>query len=40
MFVLVDDFGYNDIGYYGFEIKILNLDKFVGDGIILENYYV
>lgn len=40
LFVLADDFGYNDIGYHGSEIKTPNLDKLAGDGIILENYYV
>lgn len=40
LFVLADDFGYNDIGYHGSEIKTPNLDKLAGDGIRLENYYV
>lgn len=40
LFVLADDFGYNDIGYHGSEIKTPNLDKLAGNGIILENYYV
>lgn len=40
LFLLADDFGYNDIGYHGSEIKTPNLDKLAGDGIRLENYYV
>lgn len=40
VFVLVDDFGYNDIGYHGSEIKTPNLDRLARNGVILENYYV
>lgn len=40
LFVLADDFGYNDIGYHGSEIKTPKLDELAGDGIRLENYYV
>jgi arylsulfatase B/arylsulfatase I/J len=40
LFILADDFGYNDIGYHGSEIKTPNLDKLAGEGIKLENYYV
>lgn len=40
LFVLADDFGYNDIGYHGSEIKTPNLDKLAGEGVKLENYYV
>ncbi|XP_061189376.1 arylsulfatase B-like [Saccostrea echinata] len=40
LLVIADDFGYNDIGYHGSEIKTPNLDKLAGEGIKLENYYV
>ncbi|XP_069121302.1 arylsulfatase J-like [Argopecten irradians] len=40
LFVLADDYGYNDIGYHGSEIKTPNLDKLSGEGVRLENYYV
>jgi len=37
---VADDYGYNDIGYHGSELKTPNLDKLAKDGIKLENYYV
>ncbi|XP_033732071.1 arylsulfatase J-like [Pecten maximus] len=40
LFVLADDYGYNDIGYHGSEIKTPTLDKLSGEGVRLENYYV
>nr|XP_022320934.1 arylsulfatase B-like isoform X2 [Crassostrea virginica] len=40
LLVIADDFGFNDIGYHGSEIKTPNLDKLAGEGIKLENYYV
>lgn len=40
LLVIADDFGYNDIGYHGSEIKTPNLDKLAGEGVKLENYYV
>jgi arylsulfatase A-like enzyme len=40
LLVIADDFGYNDVGYHGSEIKTPNLDKLAGEGIKLENYYV
>ncbi|XP_060064261.1 arylsulfatase B-like [Ylistrum balloti] len=40
LFVLADDYGYNDIGYHGSEIKTPNLDKLSAEGVRLENYYV
>ncbi|XP_033732498.1 arylsulfatase J-like [Pecten maximus] len=40
LFVLADDYGYNDIGYHGSEIKTPNLDRLSGEGVRLENYYV
>ncbi|XP_045173834.2 arylsulfatase J-like [Mercenaria mercenaria] len=40
LFILADDYGYNDIGYHGSEIKTPNLDKLAMSGVRLENYYV
>nr|XP_022327230.1 arylsulfatase B-like [Crassostrea virginica] len=40
LLVIADDFGFNDIGYHGSEIKTPNLDKLAGEGIKLANYYV
>ena len=40
IFILADDFGYNDVGYHGSEILTPNLDKLSGQGVRLENYYV
>ncbi|XP_005090307.1 arylsulfatase B [Aplysia californica] len=40
IFVLADDYGYNDIGYHGSQIATPNLDKLASDGVKLENYYV
>ena len=39
-FIVADDYGYNDIGYHGSELKTPTLDKLAADGIKLENYYV
>lgn len=40
LLIIADDFGYNDIGYHGSEIKTPTLDKLAGEGVKLENYYV
>ena len=40
VFVLADDYGYNDIGYHGSEIKTPVLDSMAAEGVKLENYYV
>ncbi len=40
LFVLADDYGWNDIGYHGSEIKTPNLDQLAAEGVKLENYYV
>ena len=40
VFIIADDYGWNDIGYHGSEIKTPNLDKLAGNGVKLENYYV
>ncbi|XP_029941284.1 arylsulfatase B [Salarias fasciatus] len=40
VFIIADDFGWNDVGYHGSEIKTPNLDKLSAGGVRLENYYV
>nr|KAG5699858.1 hypothetical protein BaRGS_034632 [Batillaria attramentaria] len=40
VFVLADDYGFNDVGYHGSEIQTPNLDRLAGEGVKLENYYV
>ncbi|XP_005090306.1 arylsulfatase B [Aplysia californica] len=40
IFVLADDYGFNDIGYHGSQISTPNLDQLASDGVKLENYYV
>ncbi|XP_068430524.1 arylsulfatase B [Clinocottus analis] len=40
VFVLADDFGWNDVGYHSSEISTPNLDQLSAAGVRLENYYV
>ncbi|XP_037537856.1 arylsulfatase I isoform X7 [Nematolebias whitei] len=40
IFILIDDQGFNDIGYHNPTIKTPTLDKLAAEGVILENYYV
>ncbi|KAM7368685.1 hypothetical protein PAMP_012998 [Pampus punctatissimus] len=40
VFILADDFGWNDVGYHSSEIRTPNLDKLSATGVRLENYYV
>ena len=40
VFVLADDYGFNDVGYHGSEIKTPNIDRLAKHGVKLENYYV
>lgn len=40
VFVLADDYGFNDVGYHGSEIRTPNLDRLAEEGVKLENYYV
>ena len=40
VFILADDFGFNDIGYHNSEIKTQVLDELARTGVRLENYYV
>ncbi|KAJ8396565.1 hypothetical protein AAFF_G00016310 [Aldrovandia affinis] len=40
VFILADDYGWNDVGYHGSEIRTPNLDKLSSQGVRLENYYV
>jgi arylsulfatase B/arylsulfatase I/J len=40
LFIFADDYGFNDVGYHGSEIKTPVLDKLANEGVILEKYYV
>lgn len=40
IFILVDDQGYNDIGYHNPRLRTPNLDRLASEGVILESYYV
>ena len=40
VFILADDYGFNDVGYHNPRIKTPNLDSLAADGVRLENYYV
>ena len=40
LFILADDFGYDDIGLHTDDIKTPNLDSLFQNGIELTNYYV
>lgn len=40
VFVLADDYGWNDVGYHGSEIRTPTLDRLASDGVKLGNYYV
>ena len=40
LFIFADDYGFNDVGYHGSEIKTPVLDKLAKEGVTLEKYYV
>ena len=40
VFILADDYGFNDVGYHNPRIKTPNLDSLAATGVRLENYYV
>ena len=40
VYILADDYGFNDVGYHNPRIKTPNLDNLAADGVRLENYYV
>ena len=40
VFIFADDYGFNDVGYHGSEIKTPVLDQLANEGVILEKYYV
>jgi arylsulfatase I/J len=39
LFILVDDLGWNDVGYHGSDIKTPNIDKLAQTGARLEQFY-
>ncbi|XP_067934002.1 arylsulfatase J-like [Watersipora subatra] len=39
VFIMVDDLGWNDVGYHNSEIATPNLDRLAMDGVRLEQYY-
>ena len=40
LLVVVDDFGWSDVGFHGSKINTPNMDKMAAEGVILDNYYV
>ncbi|MFQ5930368.1 MAG: sulfatase, partial [Acidobacteriota bacterium] len=40
LFIISDDQGWADIGYYGCDVLTPNLDRLAADGIRLEQHYV
>ncbi len=40
VFILADDYGFNDVGYHGSAINTPTLDALAAKGVKLENYYV
>ena len=38
--IFADEYGFNDVGYHGSEIKTPVLDRLAREGVILENYHV
>ena len=40
LLVVIDDFGWSDIGFHGAKINTPNMDKLASEGVILDNYYV
>ena len=39
LFILVDDFGYNDVSWNNKDIFTPNLERLGRDGVILDTYY-
>lgn len=40
IYILVDDLGWNDVGYHGSEIETPNIDRLVASGVRLNQFYV
>ncbi|KAK2573435.1 Arylsulfatase B [Acropora cervicornis] len=40
LLVVIDDFGWSDVGFHGTKIATPNMDKLASEGVILDNYYV
>jgi len=40
LLIVIDDWGWSDVGFHGAKIKTPNMDKLATEGVILDNYYV
>ena len=40
LLIVIDDWGWRDVGFHGAKIKTPNMDKLATEGVILDNYYV
>ena len=40
LLIVIDDFGWSDVGFYGAKIDTPNMDTLAAEGVILDNYYV
>jgi len=40
LLIVIDDWGWSDVGFHGAKIKTPNMDKLASEGVILDNYYV
>ncbi|CAH3182356.1 unnamed protein product [Porites lobata] len=40
LLVVIDDYGWSDVGFHGSKIKTPNMDQLASEGVILDNYYV
>lgn len=40
VFIMVDDLGWNDVGFHSSEIRTPTLDRLADNGVKLENYYM
>jgi len=40
LFIVIDDLGFDDVGFRSHEIKTPNIDQLAEEGIVLDQYYV
>ncbi len=40
LFILIDDLGWNDVGYHGSEIQTPHIDRLAAEGLCLDHHYV